>query len=344
MKARWFKKKFQFKQPSGTSRGVLHDKTSYFILINDNQKIGIGECGLLPGLSVDNLAAYEQCLNMICANIKQVQTSQLTNFPSIRFGIEMARISLNHIDPFCIYDTPFFRGTKKLDINGLIWMGDFDFMAQQIEEKINKGFRCIKLKIGAINFEDELTLIKKIRKQYGVEDIEIRVDANGAFTPDEALSKLNQLAACKLHSIEQPIAAGQWEQMAVLCEQTPLAIALDEELIGIHHQELRNQMLSTIKPQFLIFKPSLIGGFEMTEAWIQLCKKHHIGWWLTSALESNIGLNAIAQFCDKWQVSIPQGLGTGQLYTNNIASPLFIHDGQIGYNSDQNWDWSWIAQ
>lgn len=340
LSASWTYRDLIFKTPSGTSRGVLTNKRSYFIKIKDNLngKIGIGECGVLVGLSCDFLPAYEQCLNKLCANINVVQPTDFFSFPSIRFGLEMALISLVSQNSFELFTSEFTTNKSPMEINGLIWMGSFEDMSQQIKTKIKDGFSCIKLKIGAIDFEQELNLIKQIRKEYSVSDIEIRVDANGGFSNNEALGKLNKLASCKLHSIEQPIQPNQWEQMAELCQKTPLPIALDEELIGVHNMANQMLLLDTIKPQYAIFKPSLLGGFEATNQWINLCKKRNIGWWITSALESNIGLSAIAQYTYTLKNPMPQGLGTGQLYTNNFSSPLEVKNGHIAYNNKYSWN------
>lgn len=335
----WTYRDLAFKTPSGTSRGVLTNKRSYFIQITNTKtgKIGIGECGVLAGLSCDYLPAYEQCLNKLCANINHVKPINFIDFPSIRFGLEMAFKSLTSDYAFHLFPSDFTLGNATMEINGLIWMGSFEQMSQQIKTKIEAGFSCIKLKIGAIDFEQELSLIQQIRKEYSTADIEIRVDANGGFTTEDALKKLDSLAKCQLHSIEQPIKQKQWDQMAILCAKTPLPIALDEELIGVHNRTTQQLLLDSIKPQYAIFKPSLLGGFEATEQWINLCEERNIGWWITSALESNIGLNAITQFTYTLNNKMPQGLGTGQLYTNNIMSPLEVKNGHIEYNTLRQW-------
>jgi len=337
--ASWTYRDLVFKTPSGTSRGVLTSKRSYFIQITDVKtgKKGIGECGVLAGLSCDYLPAYEQCLNKLCANINSLEPINFISFPSIRFGLEMALLSLKSKQAFELFPSGFTTGHASMNINGLIWMGSFEQMSLQIKTKIEDGYTCIKLKIGAIDFEQELALIQQIRKEYSETDIEIRVDANGGFSPNDALKKLDRLAACNLHSIEQPIKQNQWEEMAKLCRETHLPIALDEELIGIHTPEQQNKLLDIIQPQFVIFKPSLLGGFEATNQWIKACEQRKIGWWITSALESNIGLNAITQYTYTLNNPMPQGLGTGQLYTNNIISPLEIIQGNITYNSNVKW-------
>lgn len=341
MQATYKKYVLNFKRPSGTSRGVLTTKETWFIKIEDDGRVGYGECGILRGLSVDDRPDYEEKLKWACDNINLGEDElwkQLVAFPSIQFGIEIAFKSLQSENNFELFPSAFTRGTDAISINGLIWMGEKSFMKSQIEDKLQAGFRCIKMKIGAIDFETEIELLKYIRSQYSSEEIELRVDANGAFTPETALERLKRLSELELHSIEQPIAQGNWEDMASLCEKTPLSIALDEELIGVFTENEKQKLLETIKPQYLIFKPSLIGGFKGTEQWIDFAESMNIGWWNTSALESNIGLNAISQFTYSKEVSMPQGLGTGSLYTNNIKSPLVVRDGKISYHPDLNWE------
>lgn len=329
-----------FKRPSGTSRGVLTEKETWFIILEQNGKKGIGECGILRTLSIDDRPDYEEKLKWVCENIhlgKDQLWEELLEFPSIQFGVEQAFLSLESENPFVLFASKFTSGEQSIPINGLVWMGDEAFMKQQIEEKLATGFNCIKLKIGAIDFQKELDLLKFIRSNFDEKTIEIRVDANGAFSPDEALSKLNQLSEFKLHSIEQPIKAGNFEAMAKLCVTTPLPIALDEELIGIFSYEEKEKLLLAIKPQFIILKPSLVGGFKGSQEWIQLAEKYNIGWWITSALESNIGLNAIAQWTFILQNKMPQGLGTGSLYTNNFDCPLEVSNGELRYNTSLDW-------
>lgn len=329
-----------FKQPSGTSRGVLHTKETWFIILNENDKTGIGECGLLRGLSADDRPDYEKKLCWTCENIHldlDVLYSELVEFPSIQFGLEMAFLSLQSEQPFELFPSEFTKGKASIPINGLIWMGDAAFMKKQIQSKIEEGFKCLKLKIGAIDFQTELDILKSIRQQFRESDIEIRVDANGAFSPTEALEKLKRLSDYQLHSIEQPIKAGQIQDMTQLCSQTPLPIALDEELIGIFHYSEKALLLRTIQPQYIILKPSFIGGFKGSQEWIDLANSNNINWWLTSALESNVGLNAIAQWTFKLNNPLPQGLGTGGLFTNNFECPLHVKNGTLRYNSNLNW-------
>jgi o-succinylbenzoate synthase len=331
----------EFKQASGTSRGVLRTKETWFLILDDKGNKGIGECGILRGLSIDDRPDYEAQLKYTCNNINKgldILYQENEAFPSIQIGLEIAFKSLESQDKFNIFSSDFSKGNASIPINGLIWMGTEAFMKQQIKDKIAAGFSCIKMKIGAIDFETELNVLKSIRKEFSQKDIELRVDANGAFTPNTALEKLKKLSEFNLHSIEQPIKQGQFQEMAQLCKKTPLPIALDEELIGVFGLTNQQKMLQTIKPQYIILKPSFVGGFKGSNQWIDLAEKQNIGWWITSALESNIGLNAITQYTYTKQVSAPQGLGTGSLYTNNISSPLEIKKGHIIYNTNVNWD------
>ncbi len=341
IKATYKKHILKFKQASGTSRGVLKTKETYFLILENNSKKGIGECGLFKGLSFDDVPNYEEKLKWTCENINlglTVLLKELLNFPSIQFGLEQAFLSLEGKDKFILFPSKFTESKDVISINGLIWMGSKEFMKQQIKDKLNAGFSTIKLKIGAIDFQTELNLLKSIRKEFSEKEITLRVDANGAFTPNNALEKLKYLSDFKLHSIEQPIKANQWQEMALLCEKTPLPIALDEELIGVIDKLEKEKLLQTIKPQFIILKPSLVGGIEGSNNWISLVKKQNIDWWITSALESNIGLNAIAQYTYSLHNKLPQGLGTGSLFTNNIKSPLVVKNGNLVYDNSLRWD------
>jgi O-succinylbenzoate synthase len=341
MKATYKKYILNFKRPSGTSRGVMTEKETWFLLLEENGKIGVGECGLLRGLSIDDRPDYVEKLQWVCKNIhlgKDQLWQELLEFPSIQFGVEMAFLSLQAETPFELFPSDFTKGKDAITINGLVWMGEEAFMKQQIEEKLADGFTCIKLKIGAIDFQQELDLLAFIRKHFDENTIEIRVDANGAFSPDEALEKLQLLSQYNLHSIEQPIKSGQFEAMQQLCQQTPFPIALDEELIGVFTYEAKVTLLETIQPHYIILKPSFIGGIKGSLEWIEIAEKRNIGWWITSALESNVGLNAIAQFTYVLNNKMPQGLGTGGLYTNNFDCPLEIKKGQLVYNSKLDWD------
>ncbi len=339
MKATYHKYVLDFKQPSGTSRGVMTHKETWFIIIENDQKKGIGECGILRGLSCDDRPDYEEKLAWACANI-HIGINQLwealIEFPSIQFGVEMAFQSLASENPFLLFPSAFTKGLKSIPINGLIWMGNEAFMKQQIETKLAEGFHCLKLKIGAIDFGEELKLLDYIRLNFTPEQVEIRVDANGAFDKTEALYKLNQLSGFKLHSIEQPIQKNNTDSMSELCKTSPIPIALDEELIGVFSFEEKEQLLVKIKPQYIILKPSFVGGFRGTNEWILLAEKYQIKWWITSALESNIGLNAIAQWTFLKQNTMPQGLGTGALYNNNFECQLDVSEGQLWFNRDKD--------
>lgn len=343
MKAVYHKHILNFKMPSGTSRGILKTKETWFIIIKTEENTGIGECGILRGLSIDDRPDYQQQLEYTCKNIDKGLEYLLEKniaFPSIQIGLEMAFKSLKAQDKFILYPSAFTQGQAAININGLIWMGTKAFMKDQIKNKIESGFNCIKLKIGAIDFNTELEILKDIRKHFRESDIELRVDANGAFKPTEALEKLKQLSQYNLHSIEQPIAVKQFDEMAKLCEQTPLPIALDEELIGVFSKHDKKQLLQTIKPQYIILKPSFIGGFNGTDQWIELAENNNINWWITSALESNVGLNAIAQYTYKKNTTMPQGLGTGSLFTNNFDSPLQVKNGTLQYNPNLPWNFN----
>lgn len=340
MQATYHRYILNFKRPSGTSRGVLTEKETWFLKLSRGNKTGIGECGILRSLSYDDRPDYEEKLRWVCENIhlgKEELWESLRDFPSIQFGVEIAFRSLEADDPFLLFPSEFTQGKDAIPINGLVWMGDKAYMKEQIAQKIAEGFRCIKLKIGAIDFETEIELLKYIRSEFSSEEMEIRVDANGAFPPSEALEKLNRLSEFHLHSIEQPIKQNQYDEMARLCEKTPLPIALDEDLIGVTAVTKKREMLQMIRPQYVIFKPSLIGGFKGTDEWRQLAEKNRTGWWITSALESNVGLNAIAQYTYSLQSDMPQGLGTGSLYTNNFEAPLRVENGELLYQPHIDW-------
>jgi len=340
MKATYHKYILHFKQASGTSRGILTDKETWFIVVEKDGKKGVGECGILRGLSADDRSDYEEKLQWVCQNISlgaEKLWEELLEFPSIQFGVEMAFLSLQSENPFVLFPSKFTSGEKSIVINGLVWMGDEAFMKRQIEDKIAQGFSCIKMKIGAIDFDKEIELLRFIRQNFDEKAIEIRVDANGAFAENEALNKINQITGFKLHSIEQPIQKNHTDMMSVLCKNTHLPIALDEELIGVFSFEDKEQLLQKIKPQYIILKPSFVGGFRGTLEWISIAEKLNIGWWITSALESNVGLNAIAQFTFGLNNPMPQGLGTGSLYTNNFDCPLQVSQGQLWYRNNLDW-------
>jgi len=340
LKANFKKYILNFKQASGTSRGVLKTKQTFFLLLSKNGKQGIGECGLFRGLSIDDRSDYEEKLKWVCEYIslgKEALLNILYEYPSIQFGLEQAFLSLQSNNKFELFDTSFVHAKEPISINGLIWMGDADFMQRQIEDKLAAGFKTIKLKIGAIDFDKECKLLASIRERFSAQEIELRVDANGGFTAQEALRKLERLSKFDLHSIEQPIRQGQVEKMKYLCEKTPLPIALDEELIGVFSKEAKEILLEEIRPQYIILKPSLIGGIQGSNEWISIAENKHIDWWITSALESNIGLNAIAQYTSSLNTTLPQGLGTGALFTNNIEAPLSVKNGNLLYDRSKPW-------
>lgn len=319
-----------FKQPAGTSRGVYTTRKMWLVSLSDGNRTGVGECAPLPDLSCDALPdeLYVSKLNVFCRDLcetGEIDVEALRDYPSMLFGLETALLNLRNGGK--LFDTAFSRGEEGIPINGLVWMGNYDEMLQRMEEKLEKGFRCVKLKIGAIDFEQELDLIKRIRDRFSFHEVELRLDANGAFKYEEALYKLELLSQYAIHSIEQPIRQGQWAYMAELCRESPLPIALDEELIGVNDPEMKTHMLNIIKPRYIILKPSLHGGMAGCREWIDAARELGIGSWITSALESNIGLNAIAQYASDVygpQITMPQGLGTGQLFTDNIPMPLEI--------------------
>lgn len=334
VKIKLIPKILHFKRPAGTSRGSFSVRKSWYVLIrSEDGRMGVGECAPLPGLSCDDIAGYEDILESACLALGQthkIDYKRFENYPSVLFGLETA---LRHFDrnSFCLWDTDFSRGNKGIPINGLIWMGSFDYMREQIEEKLQIGFRCVKLKIGAIDFDKELELLASIRKHYPAERIQLRVDANGAFGPNDALDKLKALSAYDIHSIEQPIRQGQWDKMYELCRNSPIPIALDEELIGVNQSQKKAELLDAIKPQYIILKPSLHGGIKGSEEWITLAETRGVDFWITSALESNIGLNAIAQWCATYKSVMYQGLGTGLLFTDNVDLPLFLENDMLWF-------------
>ena len=334
---------FHFKEPAGTSRGVYRTRVSRFVHLTSDDLpgvAGVGECAPLPRLSCDDLPDYDAVLRRHCDDVCArggIDVDALRDVPSMLFGLETAWLQLHRGGSMALSDTPFARGEEGIPINGLVWMGDFDTMARRLEQKLAQGFSCVKIKIGAIDFADEMALIRRLRDRYGSERIELRVDANGAFTPAEALGKLEQLAHYDIHSIEQPVMAGQWQEMARLCESSPLPIALDEELIGVNTPERRRQLLDTIRPRYIILKPSLHGGMAGCREWVALARERGIGSWITSALESNVGLNAIAHLAAELYgpaITMPQGLGTGQLFTDNIDTvPIAIRGDKLWFFS-----------
>ena len=327
-----------FKQPAGTSRGVYTERKSWFVEISDGDTVGLGECAPLPDLSCDARADYGEVLRRFCDEVErtgEIPYEAMRDYPSMLFGLETAMLEVRGKGlegRGVLFDTAFSRGEVGIPINGLVWMGNHEEMLQRMEQKLEQGFRCVKLKIGAIDFEQELDLIKRIRDRFSFHEVELRLDANGAFPYEEALYKLELLSQYNIHSIEQPIRQGQWAYMAELCRESPLPIALDEELIGVNDPEMKSHMLNVIKPAYIVLKPSLHGGMAGCREWIEVARQHDVGSWITSALESNVGLNAIAQFCSSVygdNITMPQGLGTGQLFTDNIPMPLEIRDHQL---------------
>ena len=322
-----------FKQPAGTSRGVYTTRKSWFIHLSDGERTGVGECAPLPDLSCDARPDYKEKLEEFCEEFcrrQELNIDLMRDYPSMLFGLETALLSLQRGDQ--LFDTAFSRGEEGIPINGLVWMGNHEEMLKRMAEKLEKGYRCVKLKIGAIDFEEEMDLVKRIRDRFSFHEVELRLDANGAFPYEEALYKLELLSQYAIHSIEQPIKAGQWAYMAELCRESPLPIALDEELIGVNDPEMKGHMLNVIKPAYIILKPSLHGGMAGCREWIAVAQERGIGSWITSARESNIGLNAIAQFASDVygdDIHIPQGLGTGLLFTDNIPMPLEIRGDKL---------------
>lgn len=333
------KRVLHFKQPAGTSRGVYTTRTIWLVHLSEGEKTGVGECAPLPDLSCDAMPddAYETKLRHFCELLtgdspqdKVEVLESMRPYPSMLFGLETALLNLKNGER--LFDTPFSRGEEGIPINGLVWMGRYDEMLQRLEQKLEQGFRCVKLKVGAIDFEQELDLVKRIRERFSFHEVELRLDANGGFKYDEALYKLELLSQYAIHSIEQPIKAGQWFYMSELCRESPLPIALDEELIGVNDPEMKAHMLSVIKPRYIVLKPSLHGGMQGCREWIDMAREQGIGSWITSALESNVGLNAIAQLASDVygdHIRMPQGLGTGQLFTDNIPMPLEIRGEQL---------------
>ena len=328
-------KLLHFLQPAGTSRGVYNTRLSFYLKLTSDEQpdvVGVGECATLPDLSCDAMPPndYERKLRTFCDEYERtgvIDYEAMCTYPSMLFGLETAVAQFNAKGSLNFFDTPFGRGEEGIPINGLVWMGTFEEMFERLEAKLKAGFRCVKLKIGAIDFDRELQLIRHIRSTFSRKDVELRVDANGGFTPEEALSRMEALVQYDIHSIEQPIKQHQWAEMARLCAATSLPIGLDEELIGVNERQKKIELLDTIRPQYIVLKPSLHGGMAGTEEWIQLARERNIGSWITSALESNVGLNAIAQLTASIygsNIRHAQGLGTGQLFADNIEMPLKV--------------------
>ncbi|MFK5893816.1 MAG: o-succinylbenzoate synthase [Pseudomonadota bacterium] len=331
------KKTLNFNFSAKTSRSVLTQHDCYIISISKNNQpdiIGLGEASPLPGLSIDYDKDFESILEQYCHQLRSqtLHSSTITQFipeqlPSLRFAFETALLDLEQGGKQQLFNSGFTSGTDSIPINGLIWMGELSFMQKQVEEKLQQGYHCIKIKVGSLDFEKEYQLVKSVRERHSAQELIIRLDANGAYSSSNALSMLKKWKKLNIHSIEQPIAAGQHNLMTKLCLSSPIAISLDEELIGVTKATDKMSLLQMIKPAYVILKPTLLGGFKATAEWIHLAQSLSIGWWITSALESNIGLNAIAQFVAQYQPVLHQGLGTGQLYDNNFSTKLTIKSG-----------------
>lgn len=333
----------KFKFEARTSRGSMTEHQVWYLVLEEEGFYGIGEAAPLKGLSIDNMEHWNVKLSWLSQHVnddeKKIKTA-LKNFPALYFGYEMALKSLDGEHPMMLFPSVFTAGKAAIPINGLVWMNDAKQMQSQIDKLIDDGFTVLKMKVGALDWKDELKLIKELRKKYDNTEIQLRLDANGAWSPEEAIDKLNKLSEMEIHSIEQPIRPGQWDAMAELCAQSPVPVALDEELIGIHELKRKKELIKTITPDYLIIKPTLLGGFKAAEEWIKLAKENGIDWWVTSALESNVGLNAISQWVVTQIPRVPQGLGTGMLYENNISSPLEVKKGKLLINYEKSWDLS----
>jgi o-succinylbenzoate synthase len=333
----------KFKFDAGTSRGVLKTKMSWIVKLESNGRVGFGEVSPLSGLSIEFSNSFYKVLldelRQFKSNTKNISISEYSS--STLFGLETALLDLNSNNDFELFPNPFYFGKASLPINGLVWMGNVDFMKEQLVEKLAQGFSCIKMKIGAIDFQEEYSLLLELRKDFPTDQLTLRVDANGAFSFEEAKEVLDKLNALDIHSIEQPIKAGKFKDMSALCRYTrSTGIALDEELIGVRNRLDKENLLDEIKPQYIILKPTLHGGISGVKEWIELAEQRDIKWWITSALESNIGLNAICQLTSEYNIDMPQGLGTGSLYTNNIPSPLAVNGEFISYQHNSKWDLS----
>ena len=344
--ARWIEHTLQPRFELGTSKGAINARSVWYLLAWHTERpelVGIGEAALFPGHSKEFPADVKTKLIELCADTHEWQrrlTTDLVDVPSVRFAVEQCLRDLEVSGTKQLFPSPFLLGHQHIPINGLVWMGDKATMKQRIREQIEKGFTTVKMKIGAIGIDDELELLAAVRHEFGPNEITLRVDANGAFGARDAMNVLNRLADLQVHSIEQPVHAGLFEVMAELCERSPVPIALDEDLIGLNTRDAKVDLLNNVKPQYIVIKPSLVGGWAATQEWIELAKARNIGWWITSALESSIGLNAIAQYTASLNVTMPQGLGTGNVYSNNIPSPLLAERGVFRYRPEVAWDLS----
>jgi o-succinylbenzoate synthase len=337
--ASYIRHELVFKKQARTSRGAMQNHVAYYVILREGNRTGYGEASPLKGLSIDDRPDFEQKLNESIVYINDglpVDALSLTEFPSLRFAFETALLSLRFDEQFTVYKTSFTQGIP-IKINGLVWMNTKEEMLEEAFMKAEDGFDCIKFKVGALDFDEECRMLEAFRKRYSAFKVELRLDANGAFAVDEAHQKLKELSRFEIHSMEQPIRAKQADYMQELCLKTPIPIALDEELIGADVMKEGESLLKFVQPQFIILKPTLLGGLAVADQWIMHARKQGIGWWATSALESNIGLNAIAQWCAKYEPALPQGLGTGRLYTNNIPSPLSVNNGYLHYNQKASW-------
>jgi len=338
-KAYYIRYQLFFQFPATTSRGVLYEKTSWFLVVQEDGRIGIGECAPIQGLSIDNIEKIPVVLDELCTKLilgEKINSADYVDFPSVMFAIETALLSVNSKNTFILFPSDFTSGEKGIKINGLIWAGEDDYIFSQINNKVREGFNVIKMKIGYKEFEKELEILRQTRQTYP--EIDIRLDANGGFTPDVALNYLERLSELNIHSIEQPIKPNQWDELKVICKKSPIKIALDEELIGIRDNKERERLLKEVKPSYIILKPTLIGGFTECEQWIEIAEQNNVGWWVTSALESNIGLNAISQWAYIKNPTFIHGLGTGKIYSNNIPSPLYLKNNRLFYSPDGVWD------
>ncbi len=342
MRAAYCRYILRFREPATTSRATMLEKETYFIKLweeSDPERFGIGECALFRGLSHDDRPDYQQLLEDFCRKLSRGEEPS-SECSSILFGYDTALADLLRGGTREIFPTGWVQGKESIPINGLIWMGTAREMLSRVQEKIDRGFRCLKLKIGGIDFDQELRIIKDIRQRFAKEELELRLDANGAFTPENALERLETLSSYSIHSIEQPIRQGQYPQMARICRESPIPIALDEELIGIRTLEEKRSLIECLRPSYVILKPALCGGLAQAREWIDLARETSTGWWITSALESNVGLNALAQLSSASGVEMPQGLGTGGLYLNNIPSPIAQEGSGLRYDPNKNWDFS----
>lgn len=340
LKATFTKHILEFYTPAKTSRNTLSTKTVYLLAISDRQgRTGIGECTTISKLSKDDCdeGFYEGKLREVTLALEEGHMPDLEDWPSIRFGLETALLDLQHGGRAMIFDTDFYKGTLSIPINGLVWMNDTKSMLEEAQKKVDMGFDCIKFKVGALDFDEECRMLESFRKYYPAGKCALRLDANGAFKPDEALAQLKDLSRFEVHSIEQPVKAGQWDVLEKLCAESKIPVALDEELIPLDPFSNGYELLAQTWPAYLVLKPSLLGGFTACDEWIRLAERAGVNWWITSALESNIGLNAIAQYTSRFDVKIPQGLGTGLLYKNNFGSPLEIEGARLKFNPKKAW-------